>query len=364
MRSKQPLVADMPEMAVNLDSPSVQQMRRRERRRVRLGWAIIVGAVFTIIAFTVLAIGYFSNTNADGGGAGATSTPGRAQAWATMERWLASEPQPLPGGQVLSWDGADITEVAATQQGADAYSIETHTFTLSAGNALFSSTVPVYVDSITIAALAQPSLMPLVAGGDVPTGVTAWPGYESGPNTAAIEAAADTWAEAFTSGDAAQLKFAVNDSDVDAYYVPLTGIESIESTVTETGVREGADSSQLIARVELEVVWAGQNPDVTGAQVITYDVLIDGVGTGSPRVVSWGGAGTGPTLEPYSVALDLGDSTVDSSEVPTAPSSSPPPSTDEGEPDTEQPAPTEQQPAPAEDTPPADTEPTEGQEQP
>src|SRR5699024_12355129 len=62
--------------------------------------------------------------------------------------------------------------------------------------------------------------------------------------------------------------------------------------------------SQAILRLDLTLRWEGQAiSEESKESVISYDLLISGIDSASPRVTSWGAPGTGPDLEDYSVAL-------------------------------------------------------------
>ena len=56
----------------------------------------------------------------------------------------------------------------------------------------------------------------------------------------------------------------------------------------------------MLVRVNLNALLGAQTPPAAGettqTSLMTYDLLVTGADTGSPRVVSWGGAGTGTVL--------------------------------------------------------------------
>ena len=63
----------------------------------------------------------------------------------------------------------------------------------------------------------------------------------------------------------------------------------------------------------------------TSGQSVSFDVLVTGADTAAPRVVAWGGPGSGPTLVPFGNAVAIGD--LDRSAAPPAagPTAAPPP---------------------------------------
>ena len=63
-------------------------------------------------------------------------------------------------------------------------------------------------------------------------------------------------------------------------------------------------SSPPFVSLTMTLPWNGQGADDSGAQTLaTYDLLVTGADTAAPRVVAWGGAGTGPTLSAYDNAV-------------------------------------------------------------
>lgn len=67
--------------------------------------------------------------------------------------------------------------------------------------------------------------------------------------------------------------------------------------------------STLLVRVELTADLSGEEPSddspkASDRPAITYDLLVTAANTAVPKIVSWGGAGSGPDLEPFSVAIE------------------------------------------------------------
>ena len=124
--------------------------------------------------------------------------------------------------------------------------------------------------------------------------------------------AVNAWARAFTSGDPAQLRLLVADEDATHSYVPLPAVELLEAevlgaapapdAVTADADGRSVDPDILMVRADLILGWPGQktqdrNPADFASS--TFDLLVVGTNTASPRVVAWGGPGAGPTLTQY-----------------------------------------------------------------
>ena len=85
-------------------------------------------------------------------------------------------------------------------------------------------------------------------------------------------------------------------------------------------------SGSAALRVDLNLDWAtaapptqepvADSPD-TLRPPVTFDVLVTGADTAAPRVVAWGGPGTGPTLVPYGNAVPADTTPAQATEVVT-----------------------------------------------
>ncbi|MFE6966752.1 hypothetical protein ACFVAJ_16710 [Agromyces sp. NPDC057679] len=253
-------------------------------------------------------------------------SPGKAEAIIATDAWLASVPAPIVDGHVVSWDGFrdidrpkldELTKKAVTTPG---YDIEMHRFTIAdaAGNR-YTSEVAVAVSKREGAvALSTPSLSPLApsATGWASTGT--WYGLQTATASDEVQVAVTDWAEAFASGDPGVLRQRVGDEASNHSYMPLNGVASVEASVItagsrpviEDGVVSDDDPKELIAQVQLKLVWLDSegNPrndkqNSSGNSVITYDVLIAKANTASPQVVAWGGPGSGTSLEKFQNAV-------------------------------------------------------------
>lgn len=270
-----------------------------------------------------------------------STSAGRAEATLALNQWLASTPQPLPGGQVLSWDGAETVPPAITEDedGKEivyAATSEVDKFTLvdKSGN-VYTAAVNVAIDPRGGAkVLAGPSLTPVAPNiaDDWATQTGPWPGLnKSGQVTPAIQTAVDAWTKALISGDPETLRVAVGDPNVESIYIPLRGVSSAVNEVpylAELPNQPGV----MVGRVVTTMNWSGtpkpKPGDSNETPPVMYDVLIERADTGAPVVTAWGAPGTGPTLKRYGNAATGGQRNLD--EVTTAkntPTAAPAPST-------------------------------------
>lgn len=244
----------------------------------------------------------------------------RAASINAVEQWLSTTPSPLPTGKVVSWDGAKtIPDLAEPEPGRTREEmgwpdLEVHTLTLStAAGTLYRAEVTLELTPAGAVPASTPSLIPYTPTGQSTAGVP-WPGATTVQPSEEVRQAAVTWAETFTSGDPAKLRLLVGDEDPNHAYVPLSGVRLDGFQVTTGAVHPTADNLQqggdpgganrLMVRVEARLVWRGQPEDTLEGRKVSYDLLVAGANTGSPRVVAWGGPGSGPALEPFANAVD------------------------------------------------------------
>ena len=264
-------------------------------------------------------------------------SPTKAVAMQAVKNWLAQSPSPLPGGQVLSWDGVKIqqepktTTNTANGQVEEVQGLELHTLTVvSPSGAFFTTQIQVGYSPIRGAqVLGAPTLIPRA-----PDDKQAWPNLTAWPNLVktakpdAVVQSVGAWTKAFTSGDPDALRLAVGDTADNRSYVPLVQVTASDIRVGDVASQKPAKDApvdekpkQVVAQVSFAVVWQGQKlgRSETPSRV-TYDVLLDQADTASPKVVAWGGAGTGESLKPYQNAVEGRKITSDiiTNTVPTA----------------------------------------------
>lgn len=247
----------------------------------------------------------------------------RAIASEEVRGWLAGEPSPLPGGRLLSWNYARqataATRPTSEQQESSAGTPDTevliHDLTVATGTQLYA----VQVRTITgpsggVASAGHPSLVPYAPPAQNLSTEASWPGARSVQISQSATDAIRAWAQAFTGDDPATLRLSVGDPAADHAYMPLAGADLadaqvVDATVTQNMLTETGDvvanPAVVVARVQMQLLWTGQESSeaTSNRAPASYDVLITGADTASPRVVAWGGPGTGPDLSPYTNAV-------------------------------------------------------------
>ncbi|MGK3708779.1 hypothetical protein [Arthrobacter sp. IK3] len=270
------------------------------------------------------------------------SSPTKAVAMTAVEKWLNTVPSPLPGGRLLSWDGAEvqvepsIVTNADTGQTDEVQGLQLHTMTLvTGGGVLYTTQVQVAYNEIRGAqVMGKPSLIPRAPDETSAwPNLSAWPGLVTTSNTDEISQAVDAWVEAFTSGDPNVLRLTVGDTGANRSYVPLMNATASEvkvNTVASKPLDPNAPDTErpgtVVAQVEFKIKW--DNQEVSRGQTLssmTYDVLIENADTAAPKIVAWGGAGTGEELKPYMNAVEgrkITSDTIKNGEAAAAPEES------------------------------------------
>ena len=341
------------------EAPRARTLAAKKTLRFRLTRWVVWGCVIAVPIFGIVSLNTSQRINsvaaeiANVPSPQSVNSPGKAAAMVEMTRWLKMNPQPLLGGQIVSWDG--FTDVERPKQ-TDAekkntplpdYNFEQHDFTLvdSVGN-LFTSSVLIAVgpDSVGSIPYGTPSLLAVPPTGTI-TVTMPWLGFQRANAGQPVASAVNAWATAFTSGDPAKLRLATGDTDGNNSYMPLTGVSSVSAKVVNSAYippentedyKPGAPTPNMIAQVELTIEWIGA-PELedgeTNRTTITYDVLLQKADTASPVVVAWGGPGSGPTLKPFQNAL-VGNEVKQNTNAPKptgTPTPTPTEGTDDGE---------------------------------
>jgi hypothetical protein len=247
-------------------------------------------------------------------------TQATAQAQVLIEDWLGTDPQPVPGGRIVSFLSATPTGTAKrgsdtqTDEGVNAQ-LTTYRFVVA------DSSSRLYQASIQLARSAKegttqlgtPALVPIPSGTNPAAGENTWPwpGLDEVSVTSEYDTAVEAWAKAFTSGDPAALKQVVGDPDSAHSYLPLSGVTFTNIQIGQVGALWGKDQEpsetarpeRVIARVSVSAEWSGHTAQNNSQYpTITYDLLLDRANTGAPVVVAWGAPGTA-SLTPYSNAV-------------------------------------------------------------
>lgn len=308
----------------NPQSPANQKQAKWRKRYRIVAWASLIGMPIVLVVDLSLAstmmdpnFGKEDVTVTD-----QVDSVGKSAAWVQMQSWLATEPSPLPGATIISWDGYQTKEqdhAVASQilqaWGERDYKVELHRFTLSASGQLYSAEVTIAVDGNGQSeVIGTPSALPIAPSSTGWSTKGAWMNVVETTKTDAMAEAVDNWAKAYISGDSTTLRLAVGDPDSSHTYMPLTGATAVKTQVTRAGyVPQVTDKTvvnqehpdTVIAQVELKFTWDGQSAQEVDAKGKgqTMDVLIKNANTASPKVVAWGAVGTGPDLTEYQNAV-------------------------------------------------------------
>lgn len=303
--------------------PVVENVPLKQHRRRRRVYTVYLWAAAMLLPLALLAVIILAGQGLGAGPAvqnqtSTTTDLAAAQAQVQVERWIAGEPSPLPGGRVVAYTGA-TTKTPAPDKGSDEppLPVTSYGFVLTdtAGN-LYTTSVEMQTSPERGAVpIGTPALVPVPPSDTTAAGsVWPWPGVEQGSARPAFTVAVDAWSKAYTSGSPEALKQTVGDPSEDRSYMPLSGLTFTTPAVGQVGAlwAEDQDKSivgstprQVMLRVTFQAVWAGQSTTATGgkgAATMTYDLLLDRADTAAPAVVAWNAPGTA-ALTPYSNAV-------------------------------------------------------------
>jgi hypothetical protein len=309
---------------------------RRFRRRARFYRVyLLAAAALAPVLLLALAAAVSGSPAVTPAAPPATDSPGRAAATEAMLDWLSAPNPGLVDGRLLLWSGTrtldpPIAESTATA-GDPALTVEVHSFVLvdGAGNRFTAEFQVALGGQGGARVLSGPSLTPLpVLDPDLTRTAGPWPGRPSAPAPEPVVAAVRAWAAAYTSGDPAALRLTVGDPDPARSYLPLTGVAEAATTV---GACTALDAATTAVRVDLAITWSAGTPTATAvpaaaaSRPVAFDVLVTGADTAAPRVVAWGGPGTGPALVPFGNAVTAVDTPRPTAPAAVVPTAVPPP---------------------------------------
>ncbi len=299
--------------------PSADKQRKRAR-----WWRVYVWASLVLLPLAL--VGVVVTAGASGSGSAVTAEAGpdkfsetRSVALVAVREWLAGDPSPVPGGEVVGWDSAtsstwkpaEGTDPDLVTQGK--FRQETHRVTLSApGGAMFVASVLVLFDEAHGAVVASsPSLAPVLPA-DSSWAPNPYPDLDETTPTEDVVTAVSAWVDAYASGDPSLLHQTVGDTDASHSYLPLSGARLRDPVADEAWVvslvpaEEGTDRvpDSVIVRVSARIDWAvAPIEDANEAPEVTFDVLVESANTAAPRVVAWGGPGEGAHLKRHGNAI-------------------------------------------------------------
>lgn len=294
------------EVVVPKDRPTVSQ----RVKKLVLWTILLMFPLQTLVTFASMQATQKAQQASPEAGAAKVSSPGRFVATRAIEQWLAATPAPIPGGRIVSWDGATTRQAPLDANGnptADWLS-STENFTIAdASGNQFTTAVQVALDPRGGAkTISGPSLLPVAtaASDEWVSNTDPWPGLDSSVASDPVNAAIGSWAAAFTGGDADALRLAVGDPNPTHGYVPLSGMQLDGATIDRAA--KLADPSRLLVRAVL--TFADRQADPTSSikpevSTVIYDVLLARADTAAPAVVAWGPPGSGPSLVPFMNAV-------------------------------------------------------------
>lgn len=234
----------------------------------------------------------------------------KAFAFSQARSWLKDEPSPLPGGEILSWNGFSETRNtnSSTSSSEKKYRFETHLFTVVRLEKLFEMSVQVALDeALGKHLVSTPSLSPIV-NSSVTFNQSPWFDRSSTVVTSEVKRAVESWVSAFTSGDSTELRRVVQDKDPAHSYIPLLEVEKVEdiqtpyaASVTKKG--HEPDPTRMLAHVRFVILWNGEPRTKTLPQPVSYDLLVHDVNTATPIVVAWGPSGSAVNLHAHQNAV-------------------------------------------------------------
>jgi hypothetical protein len=300
-----------------------EPVETKNRRAKWLRRSIVAAALTGLISFPLWILSMATQQEVEAPEAPEMHSAGKTVAITSVEEWLDREPAPVPEGHLQSWDSFVKTPFPAlsedeVEQGAEGpgYQLEVHSLTVIDGQDRdYTVDVQVVVtENAGAHVVGTPSLIPNTPSAGQFSPDEVWPGFHigaqvPGPVTTAINA----WLAAYTSGNPDDLRQAIGDPDGGNTYVPLVGVSSASAEVVQAArfMTEGDDGDlveddRMLVRISTTIQWDGQVAATDGTSdspTISYDLLIHDVDTAAPKVVAWGGPGTGHTLTPYGNAI-------------------------------------------------------------
>lgn len=271
----------------------------RSRQRLIVGGVLAAAAAGPLALLLTLASGSSAQPAADGG----SLSTAHAYARIVAQDYLAGRSTVVPVARNInptmghSNDSPSLSVQAMTDgavqagvDGSQSYSV--HHFTVQTSGRLFDLAVTMVQGANGPVLGAHPSL--LAVGGEPGT----VPAMDYGDSPDKINGAPDgplveqvnKWAAAYAAGDSDSLKALVDGAGT---YLGLGGFK-VDGAAAVVNSVENQDGT-VVVRAKVPLV-AASNPALTF--YAEYDLLVQPDGE-LPKVLAWGPAGSGPTLQPY-----------------------------------------------------------------
>ena len=192
--------------------PSTDKLQRRMTWSRRIIWAVVV-------TFPILVLSLFVTVSALRAATRVTpvvadvDTQTRSAAMTAVVDWLAGDPPPLPGGELVSWDDAQtLPTFKGEAQGvggttAATVDLQAHTLTVRDSTGMqYRAQVLVATNTFgEVTVIGAPSVLPVAPSSNWASGLSPWPNQQSTTTSDSVETAVGAWVDAFTSGDPEKL---------------------------------------------------------------------------------------------------------------------------------------------------------------
>jgi hypothetical protein len=235
------------------------------------------------------------------------SVEGKDVAMQALTAWLDTEPTPLDRGRILSWDGAEDEGILSLDKdGAQTGEVNAHYFTVIDSKGLTYRTMikTLYVKNEGSSVLTEPTLLPILQNKSSEHALPLWTGFETFQVTEPIANVVKQFAKAYMGADADLLKITISDPDTEHVYPTFPyGMTSISAQINECGQKEGNTVCNVTILYKNPRIKDNEETKDKKAYV-TYDLLLQDVDTGAPKVVAWGASGEGDKLVPYENAIE------------------------------------------------------------
>lgn len=281
--------------------PKIGKIYKKQRNYRRIIKGCIAGFIIVSLTFSLFLLSFLSgalnNKEDDSKELSLAQQQGKALSIEAVESFLNETPAPLPSGAFVSWDKLTPAPPAGNKNKQESYTIEIHSLTVVARTTgdFFHAEVAVAMSEGGPVVVSRPSLTPYVPVSN--KGIKAhWAGGKtiSDMDSNVLNRAAQAWAAAYFSGDPLVLTAYVSDKDSTKTFIPMPKAQ-VEVEVGQS-IESNLGEEYAITNISISPIW---EVDGKKAAPIEFDCLVVGIKSSAPRIVAWGGAGSGTFLQPY-----------------------------------------------------------------